>query len=71
MQEAPDAEDSLLLYSEAFIDNDFNRSGVVEGYFCDGKWFGSFWNPCHDTYDSRECKPEWWALKRPPYVKTC
>jgi len=78
MDAAPKDEDSLLLWSEEFIDNDFNRSGVIEGYYLDdpqyGKvWMGSFWNGCQDTYDSRPCKPTWWALKRPPYVitKTC
>ena len=44
---------SVWLYSADFVDEDFNPTGVVDGYWNDDLgWTVWWWNGCHDCYDT-------------------
>jgi hypothetical protein len=56
IESAPKDGTPLHLFSEGFIDEDFNPSGVIEGSWCDG-WIGAVWNGYTDQYDTNEVVP--------------
>ena len=55
----------VLLFSEDFIDEDFNPTGIVDGYWQDDEgWVIWQWNNCQDCYDTvRGAQPTHWAYK--------
>lgn len=43
----------VLLWSKDFIDEDFNPSGTIDGYFDEQRgWTGAIWNGCQDVWDT-------------------
>ncbi|MCK5644299.1 MAG: hypothetical protein KAJ19_26100 [Gammaproteobacteria bacterium] len=60
----------LLLFSPDFIDEDFNPSGVVDGYWNDDAgWCCWQWNGCQDCYMTVEGQgPTMWAEKTNPQI---
>lgn len=67
---APMDSTPVLLWAKEFMDEDFNPSGVIDGYWSgdvDCGWIGAVWNGCHDCWDTREwLEPSHWAPKTVP-----
>lgn len=62
-----------LLFAKELIDEDFNPSGVVEGFFQDGDdedagWLGAIWDNDQDCYNLIPIKPTHFKEKRGPNV---
>jgi hypothetical protein len=71
ISEAP-KNDPLLLFATDFIDEDFNPSGIVDGFWNDETgWTIWRWNGCHDCYDTIEgAEPTHFARKEiPDYLR--
>lgn len=66
---APKDNTVIRLYAQGggFYDEDFNPSGSVEGFWCDGSWSGLFWDNQHDTWFRREgiVPTHWQPLPEP------
>ena len=62
----------LWLYASDFVDEDFNPSGIVDGFWNDDNgWTIWKWNGCHDCYDTVEgAGPELFAIKVSPVSQT-
>lgn len=56
IETAPKDNTVIRLYAQGggFYDADFNPSGSVEGFWCDGEWCGAFWDPQQDTWFRRD-----------------
>lgn len=67
---APKDGSPLRLFAPYLIDEDFNPSGSVEGYWQDDDgWVGAVWNSCQDCWDRKKIKPtHWMKLPEPPPV---
>lgn len=59
---------SLLLYSPAFVDPDFNPEGVLEGHYQDeGGWTAAVWNDSQDCFNTVMClEPTHYMIKSTP-----
>ena len=71
MNSAPLDSTPVLLWHKDFVDEDFNPSGVIDGYFsadADCGWIGAIWNGCQDCWDTIEwLEPSHWMHKINPY----
>ena len=76
MNSAPLDSTPVLLWHKDFVDEDFNPSGVIDGYFsadADCGWIGAIWNGCQDCWDTIEwLEPSHWMPKINPndYIKS-
>jgi hypothetical protein len=74
LEEAPKDGTPIWLWSEDWIDEDYNPTGVMDGYWDEnyddipgGTWVVAGWNSCHDCYDSfPAADPTMWAHKKSP-----
>lgn len=70
MNSAPLDSTPVLLFHKDWIDDDFNPSGVVDGFFTDDVdmgWAGAFWNDCQECWDTRHwLEPSHWMPKEGP-----
>jgi hypothetical protein len=58
-----------LLFSKELIDEDFNPSGVVDGFYQDGEgWVGGVWDNTQDCYIVTTIFPTHYKEKRGPNV---
>jgi len=62
---------AVLLFSEDFIDEDFNPTGVVDGHWSDDtEWTIWQWNGYQDCFDTiNNVNPTHWAPKLSPIIK--
>lgn len=75
---APKDGTSVLLYNEEWEDEDFNPTGVMDGYwdeffdgYLHGTWVVAGWNSCSDSYQSFSGVPTHWAPKVSPRAPKC
>ncbi len=56
--------DAILLWSEHYVDEDFNASGIIEGfYLTDHGWVGAILEPDQDSYHDELVSPTHWRYK--------
>lgn len=65
------SDGAVILYSEDWVDEDFNPTGTREGFRNEsdtGPIYSAAWNPCQDCWDTDEdSKPSHWCrFSRPP-----
>jgi len=65
---APKDGTVLLLWSADWVDEDFNHTGIVEGFWSDDDgWITCIWDAYQDEYcTARGYLPSKWALMIPP-----
>jgi len=58
----------VFLWSEEWIDDDFNPTGIREGHFVEGDGYTSCgWDPCQDVFTTEErSTPTMWSFKIKP-----
>jgi hypothetical protein len=58
-----------LLFSKNLVDEDFNPSGVVDGFYQEGEgWVGGIWDNTQDCYIVTTIFPTHYKEKRGPNV---
>jgi len=66
---APPEGQSLLLFNPEWIDEDFNPTGVREGFCGPDNWFSAFWFDYQDCYETDTQPPTHWKPVCPPQEK--
>lgn len=70
---APKTGDPVWLWNDEWVDEDYNPTGVMDGYWDEhfddipgGTWVVAGWSSCHDVYGSYAAVPTHWAPKVKP-----
>ena len=65
--------DAVLLFAEAWKDDDFNPPGIREGFrneSDDGPIFSAYWNDCHECWETDVGYEATHWMPRPPAPPT-
>lgn len=55
IEKVPKDGTPILLWSIDFIDEDFNPTGIIDGYFDEQLgWMGAVWDGCRDSWETKE-----------------